>query len=163
MPKITEHYLLPVIQAMLNQFPFPLRGFHSDNASEFVNEPTSELLEKLRIEFTRSRPRRSNDNALAETKNGAVVRKNMGYQWLPPSHASDIDAFYQDWFDPYLNYHRPCAFATVTTDAKGKEKKVYDVYMTPLERLQALPPNKRPLKAGLTMIMLNRIAQASSV
>jgi hypothetical protein len=160
--KITEHYLVPVIEAMLQQFPFQLRGFHSDNGSEFVNEPTGTLLEKLRIEFTRSRPRRSNDNALAETKNGGVVRKNIGYQWLPPSHASDIDSFYREWFNPYLNYHRPCGFATITTDAKGKQKKIYDVYMTPFERLQSLPRKKQSLSAGVTMAKLKTIAQACS-
>lgn len=156
--KISEHYLIPVLQAMLRQFPFRILGFHSDNGSEFVNDPVAELLEKLRVEFTKSRPRRSNDNALAETKNGAVVRKNIGYQWLPPSHASEIDAFYQEWFNPYLNYHRPCGFATVKTDAKGRTKKVYDVYATPYERLKSLPQARRFLQRGLSFRVLDRLA-----
>ena len=122
-PKISEHYLIPVVRVIWEQFPFRVRGFHSDNGSEYVNDPVAQLLEKLRAEFTKSRPRRSNDNALVETKNGAVVRKNIGYQWLPPSHASEIHAFYQEWFNPYLNYHRPCGFATVKTDAKGKPRR----------------------------------------
>jgi transposase InsO family protein len=161
-PKISEHYLVPVLQAMLRQFPFPIRGFHSDNGSEYVNHPVAALLEKLRAEFTKSRPRRSNDNALAETKNGAVVRKNIGYQWLPPSHARDIDAFYQEWFNPYLNYHRPCGFATLHRDAKGKIKKVYDQYLTPYERLKSLPGAQRKLKRGLRYRDLDRVAQAGS-
>ena len=161
-PKISEHYLIPVLQAMLTQFPFPIRGFHSDNGSEYVNDPVASLLEKLRAEFTKSRPRRSNDNALAETKNGAVVRKNIGYQWLPPSHAGDIDAFYQEWFNPYLNYHRPCGFATVTTDAKGKIKKVYDLYATPYERVKSLHKARRKLKRGVSFKELDRIAEAES-
>lgn len=161
-PKISEHYLIPVLQAMLEQFPFRIRGFHSDNGSEYVNDPVASLLEKLRAEFTKSRPRRSNDNALAETKNGAVVRKNIGYQWLPPSHAGDIGAFYQEWFNPYLNYHRPCGFATVTTDTKGKAKKVYDVYATPYERLKSLPKAPRFLKRGVSFRALDRIARAES-
>jgi hypothetical protein len=161
-PKISEHYLIPVLKAMLEQFPFRIRGFHSDNGSEFVNEPVDSLLKKLHSEFTKSRPRRSNDNALAETKNGAVVRKNMGYQWLPPSHAGDIDAFYQEWFNPYLNYHRPCGFATVTTDTKGKTKKVYDVYATPYERLKSLPKSPRFLKRGVSCAALDGIARAES-
>ena len=160
--KISEHYLIPVLQAMLKQFPFPIRGFHSDNGSEYVNDPVASLLEKLRAEFTKSRPRRSNDNALAETKNGAVVRKNIGYQWLPPSHAAEIDGFYQEWFNQYLNYHRPCGFATVKTDAKGKAKKVYDVYVTPYERLKSLPRAKRILKRGVSFQQLDGIATAES-
>ena len=161
-PKISEHYLIPVLQAMLHQFPFPIRGFHSDNGSEYVNDPVASLLEKLHAEFTKSRPRRSNDNALAETKNGAVVRKNIGYQWLPPSHAGDIDAFYQEWFNPYLNYHRPCGFATVKTDVQGKAKKVYDVYVTPHERLKSLPRAQRFFKHGVSFAALDRIARAES-
>jgi hypothetical protein len=160
--KISEHYLIPALKAMLQQFPFRILGFHSDNGSEFVNGVVAGLLEKLRAEFTKSRPRRSNDNALVETKNGAVVRKNIGYQWLPPSHAGEIDAFYQQWFNPYLNYHRPCGFATVKTDAKGKTKKVYDVYVTPYERLKSLPKARRFLKRGLSFTALNRIARAES-
>jgi transposase InsO family protein len=161
-PKISERYLIPVLQAMLDQFPFPILGFHSDNGSEYVNDPVATLLEKLHAEFTKSRPRRSNDNALVETKNGAVVRKNIGYQWLPPSHAGEIHAFYQEWFNPYLNYHRPCGFATIQTDGKGKAKKVYELYATPYERLQSLPKAKRFLKRGVKFTQLDRIAQAQS-
>lgn len=76
---ISEAYLLPVIQQMLEQFPFEILGFHADNGSEYVNHKVAGLLEKLRVESTRSRPRHSNDNGLAETKNGAVVRKFFGY------------------------------------------------------------------------------------
>ena len=71
---ISEAYLLPVIEQMLAQFPFEILGFHADNGSEYVNHRVAQMLDKLRVEFTRSRPRRSNDNGLAETKNGAVVR-----------------------------------------------------------------------------------------
>ena len=71
---ISEAYLLPVIHLLLDGFPFAIRGFHSDSGSEYVNHKTAELLKKLRIEFTKSRPRQTNDNALAECKNGAVIR-----------------------------------------------------------------------------------------
>jgi len=161
-PKISEHYLIPVLQAMLDQFPFRILGFHSDNGSEYVNDPVATLLEKLRAEFTKSRPRRSNDNALVETKNGAVVRKNIGYQWLPPSHAGEIHAFYQAWFNPYLNYHRPCGFAAMKTDSKGKTQKVYELYVTPYERLKSLPKAKHHLKRGVNFRELDRVAQAAS-
>jgi transposase InsO family protein len=60
---------------MLRQFPFRILGFHSDNGSEFINHVVAELLNKLLIEQTKSRPRRCNDNALVECKNGAVIRK----------------------------------------------------------------------------------------
>src|SRR5206468_2859967 len=76
--QISEAHLLPVLEAMLAQFPFRILGFHSDNGSEFINHTVAKLLNKLLIEQTKSRPRHSNDNGLAETKNGAVVRSTWG-------------------------------------------------------------------------------------
>ena len=90
---ISEAHLLPVIEQMLEQFPFEILGFHADNGSEYVNYRVAEMLDKLRVEFTRSRPRRSNDNGLAETKNGAVVRKIFGYAHNPQRHAARFNIF----------------------------------------------------------------------
>lgn len=68
---ISEAHLLPVIEQMLEQFPFEILGFHADNGSEYVNHRVAKLLDKLNAEFTRSRPRHGKNNGLAETKNGA--------------------------------------------------------------------------------------------
>jgi len=76
---------------MIEQFPFRIRGFHSDNGSEFINRNVARLLEKLLAEQTKSRPRRSNDNALVESKNGAVIRKHMGYGYIASEHAEAIN------------------------------------------------------------------------
>ena len=78
------------------QFPFVIVGFHSDNGSEYINHQVANLLEKLRIEQTKSRSRQSNDNALAESKNASVVRKHMGYDHIPQAYAKPINAFYQE-------------------------------------------------------------------
>ena len=140
--RISERYLLPVLERLLASFPFVVHGFHSDNGSEYINYQVAELLEKLRVEeFTKSRPRRSNDNALAESKNGSVIRKQFGYGHIPGRHAERLDRFHREVLDPYLNYHRPCLFPRVETDAKGKRRKAYrqaDIRM-PYERLKALP------------------------
>ena len=84
---------MPVLEAMLAQFPFRIRGFHSDNGSEFVNHKVAEMMNKLLIEQTKSRPRHSNDNGLVESKNGAVIRKHMGFDHICSSHADRISAF----------------------------------------------------------------------
>ena len=163
---ITQTHVEPVLQAILAQFPFPIRGFHSDNGSEFINESVSSLLKRLLIEQTKSRPRRSNDNGLVESKNGAVIRKHMGYGSIAQGHAPDIDAFYQHWFNPYLNFHRPCGQPERITAADGKEKYVYRRYATPWEVLrelcQALPEGQSYLKPTLSTIALDRMAQAHS-
>lgn len=162
--RITEAYLLPVIALLLEGFPFAIRGFHSDSGSEFVNHETAKLLEKLRIEFTRSRPRQTNDNALAECKNGAVIRKIMGYSHIPQKYATAINRFYAEVLNPYLNFHRPCYFAVDKIDAKGKIRKTYphDQIMTPWERLKSIPDYEIFLKLGITSEDLEHDANAMS-
>lgn len=115
--KISERFMLPVLEAILHQFPFRILGFHSDNGSEFINHKVAQMLEKLLIEFTKSRPNRSQDNALVEGKNGAVIRKHIGHGHIPSQHAEQVQKFYTAHLNAYLNYHRPCGFATVTVDA----------------------------------------------
>jgi transposase InsO family protein len=104
---ISQAYLLPVLALIIEQFPFVIVGFHSDNGGEFINARVAQMLEKLRIEQTKSRSRQSNDNALAESKNASVVRKHMGYSHIPQKFAEPINAFYQETFNPWLNQHRP--------------------------------------------------------
>ena len=87
--QISEAWLIPVLDAMLAQFPFRIQGFHSDNGSEFINHTVAKLLNKLLIEQTKSRPRHSNDNGLVESKNGAVVRKHMGYTHITAPRRGD--------------------------------------------------------------------------
>jgi len=55
--QISEAGLIPVLKAMLKQFPFRIRGFHSDNGSEFINGTVESMLKKLLIDQTKSRPR----------------------------------------------------------------------------------------------------------
>jgi len=99
----------------------------------------AKLLNKLLIEQTKSRPRRSNDNGLVEAKNGAVIRKHMGYVHIAAPHADAVNTFYREYFNDYLNFHRPCGVPELTINAKGKEKRVYRWYATPWEILRQLP------------------------
>lgn len=160
--QISEAYLLPVLEAMLQQFPFRIRGFHSDNGSEFINHTVAKLLNKLLIEQTKSRPRHSNDNGLAEAKNGAVVRKHMGYTHIAAPHAAAIEAFYEEFFNPYLNFHRPCGVPELLRNNKGKEKRVYRWYATPWETLRQLPGIAGYLKEDMTIQDLEREARAQT-
>jgi transposase InsO family protein len=158
--KLSEAYLLPVIEALLAAFPFRIEGFHADNGSEYINHQVAQMLEKLLVEFTKSRPRHCNDNALVETKNGAVVRKHLGYSHIPQHFAAEVNVFCRDYLNPYLNFHRPCLFAEEIVDAKGKRKKRYPCkgVMTPLEKLASLPEPQRYLKAAITLSGLQREA-----
>jgi len=161
-PRISEAYLKPVLEAMLRQFPFRLQGFHTDNGSEFINRTVAELLNKLLIEQTKSRPRQSGDNGLVETKNGAVIRKHIGYGYIDAGHADRINDFYRKYLNPYLNYHRPCAQADVEIDERGRKRVRYNRYQTPLETLLALERPAQYLRQGLSINALKRIAGALS-
>jgi transposase InsO family protein len=163
---ITQTHLEPVLRAILGQFPFLIRGFHSDNGSEFINESVSGLLQRLLIEQTKSRPRKSNDNGLVESKNGAVIRKHMGYGYIAAAHSEDLGRFYQRYFNPYLNFHRPCGQPERIVDQRGKEKYVYRRYATPWETLRqlscAMPDTQGYLKPELSIQSLDQIANTLS-
>lgn len=135
---ISELHLKPIFEQLQQMFPFVVINFHSDNGSENINYTVANILNRLMIKQTKPRSRHCNDNALVESKNGSVIRKHIGYSHIPKTYASDINEFYQQFFNPYLNFHRPCGFATTMVDSKGKERKTYDVYLTPYAKLKTL-------------------------
>lgn len=161
-PQISETFLIPVLEAILAQFPFAIRGFHSDCGSEFINHTVSRLLQKLLVEQTKSRPRHSNDNGLVEAKNGAVVRKHLGHWHIASEHAAAITQFYTEFLNPYLNFHRPCAVPEIVTGAKGKQRRVYRWYATPWQILRQLPDVAPSLKTGVTLETLDQQARTHS-
>ena len=158
--RISEEFMLPALTQMLDSFPFKIRGFHADNGSEYINYTVAELLEKLHIEFTKSRPRRSNDNGLVESKNGSVVRKLYGYMHVPQCYASDFTTLNSEQVYRYINFHRPCYFPSTVTDKKGKEKKkyLYEDMMTPYEKLRSLSRPSQYLKPDVTFKKLDAFA-----
>ena len=162
--RISELFLLPVLEAMMDAFPFVIRGFHSDNGSEYINHQLAKLLEKLRIEQTKSRSRQTNDNALAESKNASTVRKYLGYSHIPQHCASQVNVFTTEVLSPYLNFHRPCHFPSEYMDLKGKIRKRYRYQdmMTPYEKLRSLPKAESYLKPGVTLEKLDAIAAECS-
>jgi len=159
--KITEDYLLPLLEKMIASYPFRIMNFHCDNGSEYINQKVAKMLNRLLIKLTKSRPRHSNDNALIETKNGWIVRKWLGYSYIRQAHASRINGFYFGCFHEYLNFHRPCAFATEVIDSKGKMKKKYRYqdYQTPYEKLKSIPDTQKYLKDGITLEILDKKAK----
>ena len=163
--QISEAFLIPVLEALLQSFPFTILGFHVDNGSEYINYRVAKLLNKLLIEqFTKSRPRHSNDNALVESKNGAVIRKHFGYSHIPQRYAALVNAHCAEHLNAYLNFHRPCLFAETVTDPKGRQRKRYPyrLMMTPYEKLKSLPKAKQFLKKATTFKQLDALASTMS-
>ena len=161
-PRISEAWLMPLLKSILEQFPFAIRNFHSDNGSEFINKTVAELLGKLLIEQTKSRPRKSGDNGLVETKNAAIVRKHIGWGHIAPAHAAPINQFYTGFLNPYVNYHRPSAQAEIKIDDKGRKRRLYKLWQTPFEKLLALKQPQQFLRPGLSIAALKRVAASIS-
>jgi hypothetical protein len=161
-PHISEAWLLPLLEDMLEQFPFRIRGFPSDNGSEYINYQVSGLLNKLLIEQTKSRPRHSGDNALVESKNGSVIRKHLGWTHIASEHAQAVNRFHRQHLNPYLNFHRPCGIPELRTLPRGKIKRVYRQWETPWDILRGLPDWETSLRAEADADALHRQASAQS-
>lgn len=151
--RISEYFLERALGEAFAQFPFGAINFHSDNGSEYINKTVSGLLKQAYIKQTKSRTRHSNDNALVEGKNASTLRKQVGHAHIPQKHAPLINEFCVKYLNLFLNFHRPCAFATDEVDKKGKVKKVYKEcdYKTPVDKLLAIANVEKYLKNGVTI------------
>jgi hypothetical protein len=161
-PQISEQWLIPLLEDLLAQFPFVVRGFHSDNGSEFINYTVAKLLGKLLIEQTKSRAHRSGDNGLVEAKNGAIVRKHMGFAHIGSQHAQTVDQFHRQYLNPYVNFHRPCAIAEIKVEPNGKRRRIYSRWDTPFEIFRQLPGCAAYLRTGITLADLEKTAKLQS-
>lgn len=163
---ISEKFMIPALTAAMDLFPFMMLNFHADNGSEYINQKVAKLLELMLVKLTKSRPYHSGDNGLAETKNGAIIRKALGWIHIPrtPDNVAAINRWYTAWFVPYLNFHRPCAYRVTTIDAKGKRTHKYPKagYITPYEKLMSLQDAEQYLKPGITFELLDLQAYAMS-
>lgn len=163
--KISEMFLIPILEMMLNFFPFKIINFHSDNGSEYINQIVVKLLNSLHISLTKSRARHSNDNALAESKNGSIIRKQLGYMHIPQKWAPLINEFNCKYLVPYINFHRPCYFVKIKINEKnGKQTKTYpyELMMTPYDKFKSLENASSYLKEGITFEELDQQALAIS-
>ncbi len=150
---ISERFLIPALEALLPMFPFPVPGFHADNGSEYINHRVADLLRKLHVgEFTKSRARRSNDNALVEGKNAHVVRRHLGHEHIPARFADDVDAFARgETIDAHIErifrlWSGLSRAAAENPHARMREPK------TPLE-IRTPGPANRPVSFPYTKLM----------
>ena len=161
---ISEAHLPPVTEPMLAQFTFLILGLHADNGSEQVNHRFAAMQEKLRIEFTRNRPRRSNDIGWAETKNGTVVRRVFGCEHIPQRHTARFYTFCAEYLKPFLNFHRSRRFFTDKRDPNkpGRIERVYRAQdaMTPLDELAGMPEADTFRREGMTLERLRALTTA---
>jgi hypothetical protein len=160
--RISEQYLEVLLEDLINQFPFKIVNFHSDNGSEYINKTVAKLLNKLIISQTKSRSGKCNDNALVECKNGSVIRKHMGRAHISQKNAKPINDFYRKYFNIYVNHHRPSSYPTVTFEVNGKRKKKYQTYLTPYDKFKSIKNASQYLRGEITFKELDKIAYAKS-
>lgn len=161
---LQESSVEPALDEAFILFPFTVKNFHSDNGGEYINYIVRGFLNRWNVKQTKSRPRHSNDNGLAETKNGAIIRKYMTYYHVPQPFAARINQFYRDHLIPYLNFHRPCAFPKIEVLSNGKKQITYpkENYMTPYSKLKSLPQWESYLRPGITAELLKVQARAKT-
>ena len=154
--QISEKFMKPVLEEALSLSPFAIKGFHSDNGSEYLNDCVSRILKKLGVEQTKSRARKTNDNTLIESKNGAIIRKWLGYWHIPGKYAARLNVFHRQHLIPYINFIRPCAFPEVEILPDGKRKVRYKDYMTPCQKFLSLPDCELFMKSGISKESLEK-------
>lgn len=159
---ISEFFLKPVLEELLALFPFRICEFHSDNGSEYINKEVEKMLTHLLIKQSKSRARKTNDNALVEGKNGSIVRKLYGRNFIDQKFAPLINEFNKKYVNIYLNYHRPCLFARDEMNRLGKIKKKYAAVVTPYEKFKSLEKAEQYLKDGIAFESLDKIAYTES-
>src|SRR3989344_3471890 len=114
-------YYINAVDEIIDQYPFKIFNFNSDRGGENINYQIASLLQKLLIKQTKSRSYHSNDNALCETKNGSVIRKNMGWEHIDQKFCDKINDYLKNYSNPYLNFHRPSSYPSFKTNRRVKE------------------------------------------
>lgn len=123
------------LDLLCDQFPVPVIGLNVDNDSTFINDALVAYCESKNLMFTRSRPYRKNDQAWIEQKNGAVIRRFVGYDRFSGEVAGKILTQLYQSLRLYVNYFQPSFKLREKTREGARVKKVYHAPATPADRL----------------------------
>jgi hypothetical protein len=166
---VREQTLLStVLTELRKQLPFALLGLDTDNDTVFMNETLKAYCDAANIAFTRCRPYRKNDQAFVEQKNGAVVRRMVGYRRFEGLEAAALLAELYRSSRLFVNFFQP-SFKLIAKRRDGaRVRKTYSAPMTPHQRLAAdarTPDEVRArlqeIYAGLDPVVLLRDIRAT--
>jgi len=129
--------------------PFPLLGLDTDNDSVFINETFRDYCEQVGIEFTRCRPYRKNDQAWVEQKNGAVVRRMIGYRRFEGLEAAAALARLYAAMRLFVNFFQPSFKLAAKARDGAQVRKRYHPPATPCQRLLAHPQTNEEVRRRL--------------
>lgn len=132
----SAHSTLEAIQDIQERLPFKLKGFDSDNGTEFINQHLVRYLAEQNIRMTRSRPYKKNDNAHVEQRNYSFVRQLMGYGRMEnPDLVAIMNELYRDNWCLLKNFFTPCMKLVEKKRVRSKIIKVHDTPRTPYKRV----------------------------
>jgi|LSQX01.2.fsa_nt_gb hypothetical protein len=137
------------LDVLRDQFPVPLIGLNPDNDSAFINDTLIDYCETNSLKFTRSRPHKKNDQAWVEQKNGAVIRRFVGYDRFSGVMAGQLFARLYRVLRLYVNYFQPSFKLLEKTRVGAKVKRRYSKPMTPADRLLEHPSVSEEAKKAL--------------
>ena len=141
-----QRLLTEVLTEVRKRLPFPLLGFDTDNDSVFMNETVRDYCLAAGIAFTRCRPYRKNDQAWVEQKNGAVVRRIVGYRRFEGLAAAAALAELYVSVRLFVNFFQPSFKLAEKTREGAKVYKRYHPPATPYQRLMADPRASEEVK-----------------
>ena len=144
-----QETVLPAIQQAAQQLPFPLLGLDTDNGTEFLNYALFNYCFRQSITFTRSRPYKKNDQCHVEQKNGAVVRKFIGYDRFEGVEPCRLLAELYWHLRLYLNFYQPCLKLVEKKRIGARVTRKYDQAQTPYQRVLAAPSVPAEVKQQL--------------
>jgi hypothetical protein len=132
--------VIVAINQIDKRLPFKLLGIDPDNGSEFINWQLYTYCLAKKIEFTRGRPGKKNDNAHIEQKNWTHVRKIVGYQRLETQAQVDLlNRLYRGPVRLYMNFFQPVMKLAKKERVGGRLKRQNDVPKTPYHRVLEHP------------------------
>jgi hypothetical protein len=128
--------IVAALEQMRQSLPFPLRGIDSDNGSEFINAQLKRYCDRRRIQFTRGRPYKKDDNAHIEQKNWTHVRKIFGYlRFDSVQLLEQMNMLYTQELRLYQNLFQPSTKLLRKTRVGSRLRRVYEPPQTPLQRV----------------------------
>jgi hypothetical protein len=136
--------IVAAMEQMRQSLPFPLQGIDSDNGSEFINAQLKRYCDRRRIQFTRGRPYKKDDNAHIEQKNWTHVRRIFGYLRFDSAEVLEgMNALYTHELPLYQNLFQPSTKLLRKTRVGSRLRRVYAAPKTPLQRVTECPQADR--------------------
>jgi hypothetical protein len=137
------------VESVKNASPVPVRTFHSDSDSAFINEPLQDWCRQHSIPYRRSRPYHCNDTCYVEQKNYNIVRCAVGYARYETEEEVALLAKLYENQQLLVNFFYPSMKLREKKRIGGRIRKRYDEPKTPARRLLDCPAVAEELKRSL--------------